>query len=604
MSPKPRMPLRRKLAILVLALVSVGIIVLLSLPPTIRWYIEKNYPGVTVVSMCVRPTHIKLSLTVERPNLWAVLGNVRVDWNKSIKVTGGSVRLTLNGKKPIEEHSGHKLSATGLHIDVISERWNAELNDVAIQENQDITVSSGHVRGKTFEVSVTEARRFGLVVLVKSAQGTLKKPVGPFESLTGEAKNIRALPTWDSNVNPSVWRASAEQASVTLEGYPKVELNEVSVNEILDAVLAKSVRVGESHAENVAVTRFEKLNMYTVSMDSATVQHKWLSPTPVAFDKPTEIVFLTEGVLTAYTSAFTAHNRDMKPVSRFREEPLSGLTWFTKSKTVDGVASCSAWVDSFPIELRKPLEGITFTGDVNFRVKYGESPDITIHGGCTAKCDATQLKALQGDFHYKVYSSRNELVDRVAGPSTPEWVPSVALPTGLLDAVVTMEDPGFAHHRGFIAEAYKNSLVDNLKLGKFLRGGSTISMQLAKNLWLTRDKTLGRKAQEFFLAQALESCLTKEQILELYLNVVEFGPDIYGIGPAAQHYFKTSAARLKPVEAFWLASILPRPRSAKIPDEAALERVKKLMGRFASTGKISETYLEDAAPQDDSEWGL
>jgi membrane peptidoglycan carboxypeptidase len=129
-------------------------------------------------------------------------------------------------------------------------------------------------------------------------------------------------------------------------------------------------------------------------------------------------------------------------------------------------------------------------------------------------------------------------------------------------------------------------------------------MQLAKNLWLRRDKTLGRKVQEFFLAQALESCFTKDQILELYLNVVEFGPDLYGIGPAAERYFKVSAAAISPVQAFWLASILPRPRSAVPPDAATLERIRKLMTRFAGDGKIPEAYLEDfSATTNDSEWG-
>ena len=108
-------------------------------------------------------------------------------------------------------------------------------------------------------------------------------------------------------------------------------------------------------------------------------------------------------------------------------------------------------------------------------------------------------------------------------------------------AVLTTEDGGFHRHHGFDHEAIRNSIRENLRRRKFVRGASTISMQLAKNLYLDRGKNLSRKLQEAVLTMYLEQELTKEQILELYLNVVEFGPLIYGIGPAARYYFDASA---------------------------------------------------------------
>jgi membrane peptidoglycan carboxypeptidase len=261
----------------------------------------------------------------------------------------------------------------------------------------------------------------------------------------------------------------------------------------------------------------------------------------------------------------------------------AGISWNRAAKTVEGVGSCEAWVAALPDGLREPLEGFTFTGKVDFKVNYGNKPSVTIKGGCYAKCDSKKIKALHKPFHYMVYSAKNELVDRVSGPNSKDWTPLGVMALTLPTAVITMEDPGFVYHRGFVVAAYRNSLLDNLKLGRFHRGGSTISMQLAKNLWLRRDKTLGRKAQEFFLAQALESCFSKDQILELYLNVVEFGLDLYGVGPAAQRYFGVPAEMLSPVQAYWLASILPRPRSAVPPNEAALERIGKLMSTLESS---------------------
>jgi membrane peptidoglycan carboxypeptidase len=127
-------------------------------------------------------------------------------------------------------------------------------------------------------------------------------------------------------------------------------------------------------------------------------------------------------------------------------------------------------------------------------------------------------------------------------------------------AVMTTEDGRFRLHQGFDHEAIRNSVRENLKAGKFLRGASTISMQLAKNLYLDRTKNLSRKLQELILTMYLEQALTKDQILALYLNVIEFGPMIYGIGPASEHYFKTAASELSVSQAMYLSSILPNPK--------------------------------------------
>jgi membrane peptidoglycan carboxypeptidase len=117
-------------------------------------------------------------------------------------------------------------------------------------------------------------------------------------------------------------------------------------------------------------------------------------------------------------------------------------------------------------------------------------------------------------------------------------------------------------------------------------------MQLAKNLWLTREKTLGRKVQEFFLSQALESCYSKDEIMELYLNVVEFGPNQYGVGNGSMYWFHKGPGELVPTEAFWLASILPRPSRTQPPTDSSLKRVEGLMKRLAEDGRIPN-FMDD-----------
>src|SRR6185369_17461401 len=103
---------------------------------------------------------------------------------------------------------------------------------------------------------------------------------------------------------------------------------------------------------------------------------------------------------------------------------------------------------------------------------------------------------------------------------------------------------------------------ENIRQKKFVRGASTISMQLAKNVYLDRTKNLARKLQEALLTMYLEQELTKEQIMELYLNVVEFGPMIYGIGAAARHYFNAAAGELALSQALYISSIIPNPKAA------------------------------------------
>jgi hypothetical protein len=286
------------------------------------------------------------------------------------------------------------------------------------------------------------------------------------------------------------------------------------------------------------------------------------------------------------------------------------LHWDQTNKWIVGMINCKSLSQVFPEELNYPIKDIefhnsknsTFGADITFQVNYGDKPSVKIDGHCYAKCDSPSLKALRSVFNYKVYASNDDRVDRTSGPGSKDWAPIATIPDSLVTAVITMEDPGFLHHNGFISQAFENSLKDNLKFGKIIRGGSTITMQLAKNLWLSRNKTIGRKAQEFYLAQALESCFTKQEIMELYLNVIEFGPDIYGISSATKEYFKKSPIELSPVESFYLASVLPRPKKAGKPDEATLKRIRSLMLRFADNGKISD-YLISNDNIDDSEWG-
>ena len=139
------------------------------------------------------------------------------------------------------------------------------------------------------------------------------------------------------------------------------------------------------------------------------------------------------------------------------------------------------------------------------------------------------------------------------------WVPYGAISPHLKRAVVAAEDIGFFGHSGFDFFELRAAVEKAVEEGEAPRGASTITQQLAKNLWLSPSRNPWRKAKEAILTWQLERTLSKRRILELYLNVAEFGPGVYGAGAASQRYFGRSADRLGPAEAAALAAGLPMP---------------------------------------------
>jgi monofunctional glycosyltransferase len=139
------------------------------------------------------------------------------------------------------------------------------------------------------------------------------------------------------------------------------------------------------------------------------------------------------------------------------------------------------------------------------------------------------------------------------------WTPYAAISPDVKRAVLVAEDINFFSHRGFELAELQNALEEALRDRELPRGASTISQQLAKNLWLSPSRNPWRKAKEAILTWQMERALSKRRILELYLNVVELGPGLYGVGAASQRYFGKPASDLGPAEAAQLAAALPNP---------------------------------------------
>lgn len=232
--------------------------------------------------------------------------------------------------------------------------------------------------------------------------------------------------------------------------------------------------------------------------------------------------------------------------------------------------ACDAGVRALPAPFRGTVGQLRFEGTKSLAVHLETSAarpedtrlDVSERGSCTATSAPASLapEAFDGEFVLPVIAADGTERFESFGPGNERWRPLGRVSRAFLAAVLTTEDAGFFRHKGVSWFAIRSALVDDVKARRFVRGGSTISMQLAKNLFLHREKTLARKLEEILLTDYLEDAFGKERILELYANIVELGPDVFGIEAAAQHHFGVGADELGVLEGFWLATLLPNPR--------------------------------------------
>ncbi len=183
------------------------------------------------------------------------------------------------------------------------------------------------------------------------------------------------------------------------------------------------------------------------------------------------------------------------------------------------------------------------------------------------------------------------------GPKNRHWTPINRIPKEMVWSVIIAEDANFYEHGGMDVDAIKEAFKYNLEQRRMARGASTITQQLAKNLFLSREKTITRKLKEIYLTKRLEQTLSKDRIMELYLNVVELGPMVHGVGHGSRYYFGKSPAALTPRESAFLASMLPGPRIAYNPYRnlrKVLNRSNMILKRMRSAGIINHRQLEQA----------
>lgn len=230
------------------------------------------------------------------------------------------------------------------------------------------------------------------------------------------------------------------------------------------------------------------------------------------------------------------------------------------------------FITSLPKGLFSHFEGMETEGNFEYKLDYkyvkNKPRQLVFESKLTKeklrilKYGEANLSKLNSEFTYRAMENGVPQRPIIVGLSNPNYTPIDQISPYLQKAVLTCEDPSFFSHRGFINDAFKQSIIKNLKTKKFSRGASTISMQLVKNVFLTREKTLSRKLEEILLVYILENnhISSKQRMLEVYFNVIEWGPNVYGIGEAANFYFSKKPSDLTLKECLYLASIVPKPK--------------------------------------------
>ena len=273
-------------------------------------------------------------------------------------------------------------------------------------------------------------------------------------------------------------------------------------------------------------------------------------------------------------------------------------------------ASCQSLLDSLPSALLPALQGTRIAGSFGARGRFGfdtrSLDQLELDYDVKDHCHVTQVppelarERFEQSFTHRIYLPDGSIAEELTGPGTDNWTPLDEISPYMQIAVLTTEDGGFPRHHGFNRASIRSSVVANLKARRFARGASTITMQLAKNLFLSRDKTLSRKLEEVVLTDYLEQTFSKNELMELYLNVIEFGPAVYGITSASEHYFGRTPAELHLGECLFLSSLLPAPlrfasmrESGQVP-EGWMRNLRMLMRVAHHYGLITDDELAAA----------
>jgi len=531
-----------------------GVFLYLSVPSVIRYMVQEKAPGVLIngdieysmTSLLVKD--VSIDTDIAKGNIKEA--SVKIKWDgykpspTDIQVRGGTLAITI----PNDAGTPKETDKEKPRLDI--------KKLVSLVELESVTIKHKKGTAEVGEIAYTKESACANWVIART-------PLLPLSELSivnacyyEDTKKLTL-----GNVQGSILKVKLP----TLDKEIGFEVKDVNVftNEIY--VTAKSAElIGLGIAEGVEVTITADGKPSAIKAERVLSDHKWF---PAKLEKL--------WVLKKVTHGYEVHVGETILLS---VEP--------SERKLNATGECQEIADNlFTGTWGERSDGMFKSGSINVNVSANAlSPELTLENNCRAVCSNLMVQKLKSSrFQYKAYKKDGKTrFTRESGSRAHDWAYIELMSEEARGAFITLEDPGFRSHKGYQVNSLLASLKQNLLLGKMHIGGSTITQQLVKNAWLSRDKTLTRKLRELLLTIAVEDCYTKDEILGMYLNVVEFGPDVYGITEGSLHHFDKSYVDLTQAEAFTLAKILPRPNSIRPGND--LERSMKLIEKLKARG--------------------
>jgi hypothetical protein len=511
--------------------------------------------------------------------------------------SGGGARVSLRPASLVlsnatfqatDAAAGVRASAAGVSATLSEDGMvEAELRDVAVSTD----IGPGATLGRARVTTDLSAPLEQAVVAIEGGsvrateKVTLSAVTGTVAPSGGTALRLDLTGSYGGATEP-LWKArgridvAAQTASIDVAAeeftFDRLDsvLRDSAVVEYEDTSLGAAMHVEVDPARVVFHGDFR--------LDGLSVFHPMLATKPAReisvagdvegdFDRATRVLTVKHGALSAGKVAFELAGSmhlpgGLEPDGQRRAEPRVAAHLLVPP------VPCQSVLDAIPDAMVPYLENFTMQGtfeaDVRLAIDWANLEATELDGeldifGCRAREQGSEdpiAERLAGSFMHYVEEERDVWISFVIGPENPDFVPLAEVSPHILNSFMTTEDSRFYDHKGFIPREFKSALIKNLQAGYFRFGASSITMQTVKNVLLYREKTLARKLQELFLTWYIETQLEKDRIFEIYVNAIEYGPGLYGIGPAMRHYFGKHPRDASPVEAAFLSSILPSPK--------------------------------------------
>lgn len=343
------------------------------------------------------------------------------------------------------------------------------------------------------------------------------------------------------------------------------------------------------------------------SIHGLQCQHRYLADVPVRIDSvgaDLDISVLAKSIILDSSSTIKLNRAALHPYIRFNNDHSQQILFRIREQD----RNAEPLFASLPSDLFQVLPDMKFAGRMDFN--------------CLFDCDFGNLDSLRFDFNlinkqrslhiteglgeitrfndsfeYTFYDHGEPIRTLIVGPENPYFCPSYAIPDILKQAILASEDGAFFVHNGFSKSAMRQAIVDDLKAGKMRRGGSTITMQLVKNLFLSRKKVLTRKFEEMLLVWMIEDqhLISKDRMFEIYVNIIEWAPGIIGIGEAAEFYFHKRPNELTMPECIYLATLIRAPKhyAGTLNPDGTLTDVKRSELEFVADRMVIREFMTE-----------